>query len=252
MKKLLFSVLILTLTLSFIISKEKLSFVTDDDFPPFGFVEDGVSKGIDYDIVKELAKRLDVEIEIKFVPWKRLLKMTEEGSCDGSFSLFDTEERRGFSIYADAVPVHYSTYSLFTAKGKEFSFDKVEDLYGRTIGMNAGFNISKEFDDAVKAGKIKIEEIEGSEKNIKKVLAGRTDAFVGNYHVTLYTAERLGMKNKISVLDNPVKAERGAFLVISKKSGIEKKEELVKKINQTMKEMKKDGTIDKLHNKYVK
>ena len=83
-----------------------LKFVTDDNFEPFAYIENGRIKGIDCDIVREMGRRLGVEIGIELVPWKRLLFMTETGKCDGSFSLFKTKEREEFGIFAFPVPLH--------------------------------------------------------------------------------------------------------------------------------------------------
>ncbi len=228
-----------------------LYLLTDDNFPPFGFEEKGEKSGIDYDIVCELAKRLDINVEIDFVPWKRLLRYTETGKCDGSFSLFQTEEREQFAIYVLDVPIHYSTFSLFTLKGNEFNFEVIKDLHGKSIGLNSGFAISDEFDMAVKKKEINVKEIEGVEKNIKKLMLGIIDCFVGNYQVTMHYLNKYDLHDRIVSLPRPVKKRRGSYMVLSKASKIKNKEKLIQRINITLKHMVDDGTFKRIEDKYL-
>ena len=113
MKRGLIAVLLLLFPL--IVAAESFNVVSDDDFPPYSFIDsDKKVKGIDVDLLHEMAKRLGIEVNIKLVPWKRLLLMTEKGDIFGAFSLFKTPARELFSLFTH--PVHYSTFVLFTSK----------------------------------------------------------------------------------------------------------------------------------------
>jgi len=234
-------------------AEQELFFVTDTEFPPFGYVENNKQVGIDIEMVNEIARRLNLKIKTQMVPWNRLLEMTKKGACDASFSLFKTEEREKFALFATAEPIHYSTYRYYVRKGKEFKYEKISDLYGKTIGINSGFNISDEFDKACAEGKITKQEVENTETNIKKLLGGRFDALVDNDLVLPFVAKKMGVLDKIVALPKPAKEKRGAFLVLSKASkNIKDKKALLKQINDTLTAMRKDGTIEKIINKYTK
>ena len=250
-KVFLFIILIIFINTAFSLPNF-LYLVTDENFPPFSFREDNIVKGIDVDIVSELFKRLNIKVKIDLVPWKRLLYLTETGLCDGSFSLFKTNEREKFAIYADSIGIHYSSYYIFTKTGKAFNFNKITDLYGKTLALLAGFSISKEFDEAVKNNKIIIEEQSNLTSNIKKLLAGRVDGLVGQYEVTLYTLKKMNLLDKVTKLKKSLKEKRAAYFVISKKSKIKDKEELIKKINAVLKEMDAENIYEKISQKYLK
>lgn len=185
----LFSAALFLIT-SYASAQQNLTFVTLDNFPPYTWRENGNAKGIDTDIVNELADRLGLEIIIDFVPWKRVLAGTEKGAADGAFAAFKTAEREVFAYYVEP-PLHKSVYKVFVKKGKEFQFNDIRDLYGKIIGKNSGFHISDEFEQAGKDKKIFIDDYGITmEQNIKKLNAGRFDGVVGNVDEILYIIKK--------------------------------------------------------------
>ena len=229
----------------------RLKFVTDDNFMPFAFVENGQIKGIDCDIVMEMGQRMGISISIELVPWKRLLLMTRTGACDGGFSLFKTKEREEFGIFAFPVPLHQSTYCIFVKSGEEFPFRGIWDLYGKRVGKDRGFAISDDFDDAISRNKFQVEEVESVKNNIKKLMAGRIDCFVGNYYTTIYYMKKLELFGRIIRLLRPATEERNCYLVLSKNGPLPNKNRLLENINRTLIQMKTDGTIQKIFDKYL-
>lgn len=230
---------------------DRLRFVTDDNFVPYAFIENGKIKGIDCDIVMEMGRRMGVAISIELVPWKQLLHVTRIGACDGSFSLFKTREREGYGIFAFPVPLHQSTYSVFTKFGEEFPFRGIWDLYGKRIAKNRGFSISDDFDDAVKRKKLQVEEVESVENSIRMLMAGRIDGFVGNLHTTIYHLRKMGLYDHIVRLLRPATEDRNGYLVLSRMGPLPNKNLLLEKINNTLIRMKVDGTIQRITDKYL-
>ncbi len=228
-------------------------FVGDDLFIPFSFEADGEIRGIDCDIIREMARRMGIRIEITLVPWKRLIEMTRAGLCDGAFSLFQTPERQEFALFADAQPIHESTFYFFVRKGEEFPFVHISDLSGKIIGLNRGFTISEVFDQAARERKFIVEEVEGIEPNIRKLMAGRIDTFVANYDVLRYNplGRRL-LGNEILFLPRPALEKRGAYLVLSRKGSIKEKAGFIQRIDKTLKSMQEDGSYAKIYEKYLR
>lgn len=230
---------------------QPLVFSTLDKFKPFVWQENGSAKGIDVDIVKELCNRADIELTLEIVPWKRVMHNVESGKTAGGFAAFKTPEREAFSIFLDA-PIHESTYNLFVKKGNRFTFDSVEDLFGKKIGNISGFKTGEAFDKAVVEGKITVEVLDDIGKNIKKLMTGRLDAIVGNQAQTLLKLKEMGLTGQVEFLPTPVRESRGAFLIISKAADIENKSGVIAVLNRHLKEMAADGTIQKINDKYLK
>lgn len=229
-----------------------LTVLATQSFPPFNFLKEGRMVGIDLGFMQEIGRRLNIEIEMQYVPWKRLLKMLEGGNADAGFALFYTDERAKYALYAEAEPIHYSSFLLFVKKGSEFQFNKISDLYNKKIGMQTSFSISDEFDEAVKAKKINIHDAYSNENNIKLLLANRVEAIIGHEIVTFYNASKLGVLDQLVLLPVPVKEKRAAYLVLSKSSETFKdKPTLLDAINNAMREIKLDGTYQKILDKYT-
>jgi len=226
----------------------------DDDFPPFSFTDQNNQlKGIDVEMAQEMAKRLGIKAEITLVPWKRLLHLTKQGDVFGSFSLFRTPEREAFALYT--YPIHYSTHKLFTRKGNDIKFDALKDLYGKRVGIEAGFAISNEFDAARAKGDIDVVEFFNFEDAFRRILRGGIDAFVGNELVIKYKIAGRYSKVKnisdITSLPKPVKESRSAFFVLSKKFPLENKAKWQATIIEIFKQMEEDGFTDRVIQKYT-
>ncbi len=230
----------------------QLTLHSEFSFPPYNWVENEEYKGIDLDIVREACQRAGISPVFKNRPWKRVLKEVETGEADGGFSSFMTPEREAFAHFLTGSPLHYSTYSIFAKQGREFPYKKVEDLFGKRLGIVRGFAINKDFDDAVKAGKIIVEEVTALEQNILKLLADRIDAFVHQQDLTMYALKTKKFQGNVVMLPVPIEPARPAYLIISKAAKIPQKEQLTERLNTALKNMQEDGTIANICDKYLK
>ncbi len=233
------------------VAQQVLNFATLDEFSPFTWKDNGQAKGIDIDIVKEMCQRIGVKCDIRFYPWKRVLTYTEQGKSDGGFGAFKNPTREAFAYFLE-YPVHYSTYSVFVKKGHEFSFKKIEDLYGKNIGINRGFKLNKEFDEAANTNKIRVKEVEDMETNIKKLIRSRIAGIAGNYHETLILLKKMRLSDQVVSLPYPIIPPKGAYLMISKAANIPNKMQLIDKMNGILKAMYDDGTVDQINAKYLR
>jgi len=223
--------------------------VGDDDFPPFSYIDqDEQVRGIDVDLMHEMASRLGIKVNIELVPWKRLLSMTKNGDVVGSFSLFKTPEREAFAHFT--YPVHYSTYKLFTVKNNPVSFENIDSLYGKRIGLSAGFVISDDFDAARARGDINVVEIYHYDDAFRRLVKGGIDAFVGNELVVKYKLKHEYSENKvfstIVPLAKPLKQSRGGFFVLSKKFPLKDKFKWQERFTDTLMMMEQDGIAEKV------
>lgn len=232
-------------------SQQTLNLLTVDNFSPFAWEDHHKAKGIDVDVVEEMCLRMGVECNIGFYPWKRVLSYTETGACDGAFTAFKNPTREAFAYFLK-YPLHYSTYRVFVINGNEFPFNRIEDLYEKTIGINRGFKLSKEFDEAASSRKIHVDEVNDTEANIKKLMLGRVDGIAANYHEALIILKNMGLSNRIIALSHPIVSPKGAYLMISKKASIPNKKQLIGRMNQTLKYMYGDGTIDRINARYLR
>lgn len=244
------AVYILLITCSLIVpalaeSDPPVRFVTLKDFKPFAWCDNGIPKGIDVEIVKALFNQTPYQFTIECVPWKRAIASIRSGKADALFSAYRTLEREAFALYLDD-PTHLSVFSVFVRKGEEFTFNKLEDLYGKHIGITAGYSINPEFDAARKNRKLTVHELSSTESGINMLLKGRIDAYVNGKHVVLYTARSMGVSKLIQGLAKPVHPPKPAYLMFSKLAQTANKPELIQILNKKLHLMWKNGQIDKI------
>jgi polar amino acid transport system substrate-binding protein len=237
-------------------AEEKLKFAAVENVPPFTLPDDGsgVVKGMAIDIFKEVAKRMGFEAEISALPFKRLWLYLQQGELDGAIQIYYNPDRLKYIIYSDP-PGYYVAHYIFVKKGNEGKFKSgtVEALYGKTVAKERGFFVTKEFEQAVNDGKITVDEAQNTELNLKKLLMGRTDAYVSNYHIALYNIKKYGFQGQIVPLSEPLTPKKGTFMAISKQSkNIPDVEEFAKRFSATLKEIHTDGTLEKITANYIK
>lgn len=254
MKKILFRILILSVGLSMLgltnaMSQPTLRLATVDCFPPFAYIEQGRLTGVDIDVVYEMARRLELQVEIKAYPWVRVIESVKNGTVNGGFAAFETEERKTFCLYTGIL--HFEELHVFVKKGNEFPFAHIEDLYGKIIGKEIGVFISDEFEQAVKEHKIQVEEVTDTDMlNLKKLSLERIDAIIGDFGVTSYHAKQLGIGKEIVSL-GPIYEKQAAYLILSKKSALPHKAELQQKMKATLTEIWEDGTYQTILDRHT-
>lgn len=229
-----------------------IGFAAEENVFPYAFIENGEAKGMDYDIVVEASKRMQVEYEIRFMPWKRMMYSLEKGFFDAGFGFFHKKERESSFIYTK-TPLHFSSYSIFVKKGKEFKFESIQDLYGKKVGNIRGYKVNEEFDKAVNEGKIIVEEVTDVIQNVKKIEYDRVDCAVAHHDLMLYTLKSNGLLDKIVDLPKPVETNKPVYLVFPRSGkNIEDKEAFVKRFDVVLEGMSRDGTYQKIYDKYLK
>jgi len=112
--------------------KEILTAGCDATHPPFEFLQDGQIVGFDIDIIKEIAKRLDKQIEIVSTSWDADFKILREGEIDLIISAVPLNKEKG-SIVDFSIPYFKMNYLLISLVGSEIKVK--ESLKGKKIGI---------------------------------------------------------------------------------------------------------------------
>ena len=62
--------------------------IVSDDWAPYIYQDNGQPRGMHYEISREVFKRLGLDVQWIFLPWKRCLAMAEQGLADGVMGVF--------------------------------------------------------------------------------------------------------------------------------------------------------------------
>jgi len=221
-------------------------------FPPMVWYEKNKNGqiealGAEPDILRELTKRAGIKYKLIIMPWQRIKLNLESGEIDASLGGWKLPEREKYGIYMDK-PMLYDFFELYVVHGKEFLFEKVEDLFDKKIGKIRGVNVYPEMDQAIKNGKMKVIEADTRASLIKMLRLGRLDAIVTSTVVTGFDLKKLGVTDVVA-LPKPLSKPKGTYIWFSKKANIDQAG-VIARLNRAMESMHEDGSIKQILLKY--
>lgn len=198
------------------------------------------SQGWVAEVAKEAFNRSGYTLEIRFRPWARLLMEAEKGKYDGYFPEYFAEKLKQHFLLCD--PFKGGPLGFFKLKGKQITFNTLQDLKPFRIGIVRGYVNTAEFDAATFLQK---DESVDDLENLKKLLAGRIDLMV----VDKYTGMSILKKNmpekldQVEFLSPPLEAKE-LYVCISKKTADSTAK--LEAFNKGLQSMLADGTFESI------
>lgn len=244
--KILSLVMALVLCLSFVgcsgvdytVEEGVLTMGTNATFPPYEYTDDdGNIIGIDAEIAQAIADKLGLELVIKDMEFESLLPAVQGGSIDIVLAgMTVTDERKeavNFTeFYATGIQV------IIVKEGSDI--ESVDDLDGKTIGVQSGTTGDIFCTDEY--GQENVKQFNNGALAIAALEAGQVDCVViDNEPAKNFVAANSGL----TILETEYAIEDYAA-AINKDN-----EDLLADVNAAMEELKNDGTIDKIINKYI-
>ena len=215
----------------------KLTMATNATFPPYEMTTDsGELEGIDVDTAKAIAEKLGLELQIDDMDFDAALLSVQQGKADIVMAgVTVTDERKAVMDFSDS----YATgiQSIIVPEGSDIT--SPDDLAGKKIGTQRGTTgyiyCSDDFgEDSVVA-------YDNGLTAVQALNNGQVDAVViDNAPATEYVAANPGLK----VLDTSYAEEDYAI-------GMAKGSALEDAINKALEELKADGTLQAIVDKYI-
>lgn len=219
---------------------------TIDNLPPYSYYKEGELTGLDISVISKLFNEVERDIEIRPMPWARVLSELESGNIDGAFSFYYSADRESYALYLS--PVHFDNLGILVNRGSEFQYRTMEDLYGKRIVKGRGVFISDDFSRAEKNGLIYVEEIQDTNMgNVRMLLMNRVDCSIGVAETMLYYADILGVRNDVSLISGLIEPMRPGYLVISRKSKLIEDTELHQKLTDVIGQYFEQGVIENIY-----
>lgn len=224
-----------------ILKKGNLILGLDDSFPPMGFRnEDNEIVGFDIDVAKEVCKRLNIELKIQPISWEAKEQELNSYNIDCIWNGMSITEERAKSMSLSNA--YLKNNMTFVVKNKS-GIINLDDLKGKTIGVQAGSSAEEllEKSEIYKDFKSVITYSENltafMDLEINQIDAVFLDDIVANYYIATNNKD-------YRVLEEGLEAEE--YAIGFRKDDIELKD----KINSTLIEMKKDGTLANISTKW--
>ncbi len=230
----------------------------DDSYPPYSFLNKGKIEGIYPHIMQQVAERIEgYDIKITLLPWKRALRLAKKGQIFAVFPPYYLPDRRPyFSEYSVPIlpeeTIAYCAKSILIPPRPRWP----EDYYGLTIGNNLGFDFyGEKVDQAMHAGKIKLENTPGTKNNILKLLAGRIDCYINDRISILWNVRQMKKQGKWpydrELAEGTVLDREYGYLAFSGIYNAPYREDFIRKFNTIILQMQSSGEIDRIAQEFI-
>lgn len=229
-------------------AQDRVVRVAGDPYPPWSIGEAGARPegGIAFEITRELFERMGLETTEFVYPFKRGLQRIKDGEEDVILMVLKNDERDKFMLFTP--PVRNVRFVIFyPATRAGFDWNSWQDLKPYRIGTVSGYSMGEDWGKAIEKHGLQVEEVKTNIFNMKKMLAGRIDLFVTDFEVMQRIVEdNPEYREKFRWHEKPV-YESINNLGISKKSFLVPR---MAEIDETMREMQRDGTFQSIFCKY--
>ncbi len=226
-------------------ARGKMIVGTSADYPPFEYKDEQDNfVGFDMDLIREIGKRMGVEVEIQDMAFDSLIAAVEQGKVDVVIaSMAATEERMQKVDFS--IPYHYQKSSFLSAVGSTITLAKPEDAAQYKIGVQTGTTlddwVTKNLVDTGKMPADRVFRYERADQSILDLQAGRIDLVLTDSG----PAKEYEKTGQARIVLTVKLFETGENIAL-KKGEKELKAELDRIINELIQE----GFIDKLAKQY--
>ncbi|MES9684197.1 ABC transporter substrate-binding protein [Bacillus sp. AFS001701] len=214
---------------------------TSADYKPYEFIDTKNDKivGFDVDLAKALGKKTGYTIKVKDIDFTSLITAMNADKVD--FIMAGMKKTPERAKNADFTEPYFTDQNEIVVN-KDSNIKSVEDLKGKTVGVQAGsIQETKAIEVSKKVG-FKVENRNRIPEMVEELKAGRFDAVVIEQSVAS------GYLNKLPEMQGELMQDffeqSGSAVALPKGS------KLTPKFEKALKELKEDGTVDKLVKKW--
>ncbi|HEM2743845.1 TPA: ABC transporter substrate-binding protein/permease [Streptococcus suis] len=246
MKKKLLMLLASILPVFFIFTGVKaddtIDVVFDNAYAPFEFKDsDQIYKGLDVDIINEVAKRSGWTMNQSFPGFDAAVNAVQAGSADALMAgTTITEARKKVFTFSDP----YFDTKIVIATTKANIISSYKDLKGKTVGVKNGTAAQNFLEENKDKYGYNVKTFDTGDLMYNSLSAGAVDAVMDDEAVIQYAIQQ-GQDLSIDIEGEAI----GSFGFSVKKGS--QYEYLVEDFNKALAEMKKDGTYETIMNKWL-
>ena len=221
---------------------ETVKVVFDTAYAPFEFKDsDQVYKGIDVEILDKVAEINGWTLEKSFPGFDAAVNMVQSGQADAIMAgMTKTKEREQVFTMSDT---YYDTKVVIATK-KANKITSYDQLKGKTVGVKNGTAAQRFLQKNKDKYGYQIKTFDTGDLMYNSLSTGAVDAVMDDQPVIEYAIKQ-GQDLSINMEGEAV----GSFAFGVKKDGSH--ENLIKQFNTALAQMKKDGTLDQIIEKWT-
>ena len=178
--------------------------------------DDRSASGIDVDIVREMARRMGLDLALVHCSWLRCLSLMENGEADLLSSAYKKPDREKYMDYLarpylDSLPI-----AFYVKKGSGVRITDYADIYRLdSVGVLRGASYFAQFDQDTRVRKY---EVASQDQLFPMLVSGRIQAMAGYVPTENYRLKAEGFAGQVerSAYVHDEKAE--VYMAVSRKS----------------------------------
>ena len=211
-----------------------------DSFPFAYQEENGKLTGTHYEYLLAISDKTGIPIQIKITPRVRIVKNLEAGKTDAVI-MFRSAKRNSIVEYAGKV----RDIRIIALGRKGFKLQKHEDLYkSNKIGILKNQWVSLEFNGDEN---LNLRAYNSYPQLIRMLSLERLDTVVGNAIALSNSLRKLNLLDAVELPGLPLAVKQQWFQFSKRSKHLDKKE----LVQETINELRKDGTFDTILTKHV-
>jgi diguanylate cyclase (GGDEF)-like protein len=211
----------------------------DNNHPPYEFVDEkGNYKGFNIDIMRAIAIEEGIEIEIIPMPWNQAMYSLGAEKVDAIQGMSKTPTRESKFLFT--VPVVKNSQAIFVLKNTNY-ISGIEDLNGIKVAFQKS-DINEELLNEI--SEVILRPKDNQKDGMEALLNGEVEAFLGNRQTGLYYLQKMKKADMVKIVGEPMgEVEYGPVTT-------KDKQEVADILNRGIKEIKRNGTYDKIYQKW--
>ncbi len=217
---------------------------SDIAYPPFEYTDKDTGEyvGFDIDLMKEVAKRMGLEVKFVNTAWDGIIPGLLAHKYDVICSAMTITEERAKQV--DFSDPYFEARQVIITRADDTSINDVEDLAGKVVAVQQGTTGDFAAQKLVEEGiQFEIKRFEGTPEALMAVQKGDADAAIIDNFVAYIAAKENPTIYRVVESDKFAPEYYG--IAVNKDNPA-----LLEKINEVLKEIKEDGTYDKIYNKW--
>lgn len=222
----------------------------DDAFPPMGYKDTSTGElvGFDIDLAREACKRLGVELKLQPIDWSNKQAELDNGNVDCLWNGFSKTPERAESF---SLSTPYMSNNQIILVKTDSTYQSLKDLSGKVVGVQSDSSAetalnaveNKDFKDSLS----NVVQIDDYTKAILEIQNGTIDAIsIDEVVARFYLKNQPGAFRILEEGGTPISLASEDYVVGMRKNDLA----LTEKVNATLKEMAKDGTMKTISEKW--
>ncbi|MCP4106219.1 MAG: amino acid ABC transporter substrate-binding protein [Desulfobacteraceae bacterium] len=249
--------------------EDKKLLVVGEEFPPFEFRQNGKVVGIDIDIATHIFNKMDIPVKFDIIPWKLAWYMVEKGRADAVLSTSRKKKRKSYVWYPqedmwvsefvffvrkDNIQPDFRGYETAVKKKLKIGFingNSYHPSFWKAFPYKDGSTVFK--GDMASVHDLLNNQLDGVSNlkiNLRKLAKGRVDLFPADKTCGVYTANLLGLGDKLTFYD-AVLYSKPYPMPFVRRSGYPGIKIVAEKFEQELKLLKNGGEYKKIFDKWL-